>query len=130
MPLVSLTNQVVRPGAVNPPYATTTYSATAKSVGLIPAGTGALIDSLAFNNIPSGTAMTGIFVQLSGVNLGRAIQFAVDRAYNGVQFAVIYNNRTSTLFTCATGTQVQTLVNNDYNTVTPNIRRLASLGYV
>lgn len=128
MSLVSLTNQVVRPGAVNPPYATTTYSNSGKSVGLISAGTS--IDSLAFNDIPAGRAMTGIFVQLSGVNLGRAIQFAVDRAYNGVQFAVIYNNRTSTLFTCATGTQVQTLVNNDYNTVTPNIRRLASLGYV
>jgi hypothetical protein len=74
--------------------------------------------------------MTGLFAQLTAVNLGRAIQFAVDRAYNGVQFAVVYNNRTSTLFTCATGTFVQTLVNNDYGTVTPNLRRLVSLGYV
>jgi len=128
MPLVSLANQVVRPGAVNPPYATTTYSNSGKSVGLISAGTA--IDSLAFNDIPAGRAMTGIFVQLSGVNLGRAIQFAVDRAYHGVQFAVVYSNRTSTLFTCATGTRDQTLVNNDYMTVTPNLRRLASLGYV
>ena len=117
MPIVSLANQVVRPGAVNPPYATTTYSNSGKSVGLISAG--ASIDSLAFNNIPAGRAMTGLFAQLTAVNLGRAIQFAV-----------VYRDRTSTVFTCATGTFIQTLVNNDYNTVTPNVRRLASLGYV
>jgi len=128
MPIVSLANQVVRPGAVNPPYATTTYSNSSKSVGLISAG--ASIDSLAFNDIPAGRAMTGLFAQLTAVNLGRAIQFAVDRAYNGVQFAVVYSDRTSTVFTCATGTFIQTLVNNDYNTVTPNVRRLASLGYL
>jgi hypothetical protein len=128
MPIVSLANQVVRPGAVNPPYATTTYSNSGKSVGLISAGT--LIDSLAFNDIPAGRAMTGIFVQLSAVRLGTGVNFACDRAYNGVQFAVIYKDRSSTLFTCATGTFAQTLVNNDYMTVTPNLRRLVSLGYV
>jgi len=128
MPLVSLANQVVRPGAVNPPYATTTYSNSGKSVGLISAGT--IIDSLAFNDIPAGRTMTGLFAQLSAARTGLGVNFACDRAYHGVQFAVIYRDRSSTLFTCNTATFNQTLVNNDYMTVTPNLRRLVSLGYV
>jgi len=125
--LVSFKNQVIRPGAVNPPYATTTYSNSGKNVGLINAGP--IIDSLAFNDLPAGRSFTGQFAQLSAARTGTGVQFACDLAYNGVQFAVIYKDRTSTLFTCTTGTYNQTLVNNDYGTVTPNLRRLVNLGY-
>ena len=74
----------------------------------------------------AGAAMTGLLVNLT-VN-GASIR--VDRAYNGTLFGVVSADRSSSIFTCATATAVQTVTFNGFEAVTPEVRRLASLGYL
>ena len=133
MAILSFPNQVLDPVSVNPPYIpTVNYSLSAKGVDLISAGSN--IELVAFNN--TTITLTNAYATLSANKITstsvNAVTLRVDRAYNGVQFAVIYKDRSSSLFTAATATQIpngQTLTDNGFESVSPNLRRLVNLGY-
>lgn len=136
MAILSFPNQVLDPDNFNPDMtATNNYSLSAAGVALHIVGSN--VESVAFNNAP--VALTGQLATLSantvasGVVGADSVRLRVDSAYNGVQFAIIYKNRTSSLFTAATATvapALQTLTNNGAESVSPNIRRLSLLGYL
>ncbi len=136
MAILSFPNQVLNPDNFDPDMiATNNYSLSTAGVALHICGTN--VESVAFNNAP--VALTGQLATLSAntVNSGvvgqNSIRLQVDSAYDGVQFAIIYKDRTSSLFTAATATTVpalQTLTNNGNESVSPNIRRLSHLGYL
>jgi len=136
MAILSFPNQVLDPDNFNPDMTSTNnYSLSAAGVALHIVGSN--VESVAFNNPP--VALTGLLATLSantvasGVVGQDSIRLRVDSAYNGVQFAIIYKNRTSSLFTAATATAapaLQTLTNNGAESVSPNIRRLSLLGYL
>lgn len=133
MAILSFPNQVLDPVSVNPPYIpTVNYSLSAKGVDLISAGSN--IELVAFND--TTITLTNAYATLSANKITstsvNAVTLRVDRAYNGVQFAVIYKDRSSSLFTAATATQIpngQTLTDNGFESVSPNLRRLVNLGY-
>lgn len=136
MAILSFPNQVLDPDNFNPDMtATNHYSLSAEGVALHICGSN--VESVAFND--SSVALTGQLATLSantvasGVVGQNSIRLRVDSAYNGVQFAIIYKDRTSSLFTAATATTapaLQTLTNNGNESVSPNIRRLSLLGYL
>lgn len=133
MAILSFPNQVLNPTSVNPPYIPTqNYSLSAKGVDLVSSGSN--IELVAFND--TTIALTNAYATLSANKISstsaNAVTLRVDRAYNGVQFSVIYKDRSSSLFTAATATQSpngQTLTDNGFESVSPNLRRLATLGY-
>ena len=137
MAILSFPNQVLDPNSVTPSYIPTqNYSLSAKGVDLISAGSN--IELVAFND--TTIALTNTYATLSAnatpnsqtLSAANAVRLRVDRAYNGVQFAIVYEDRSSSLFTAATATQSpngQTLTNNGFETVSPNLRRLVNLGY-
>ena len=137
MAIISFPNQVLDPTSVEPDFIPTeNYSLSAKGVSLISAGSN--IELVAFND--TSVALTNAYATLSAnatpnsqtLSAANAVTLQVDSAYNGVQFAVVYKDRSSSLFTAATATQSpngQTLTNNGYETVSPNLRRLVTLGY-
>ena len=133
MAILSFPNQVLDPVSVNPPYIpTVNYSLSAKGVDLISAGSN--IELVAFND--TTITLTNAYATLSANKITstsvNAVTLRVDSAYNGVQFAVIYKYRSSSLFTAATATQIpngQTLTDNGFESVSPNLRRLVNLGY-
>lgn len=135
MAILSFPNQVLDPTSVNPPYIPTTnysLSASGKNVDLISAGSN--VELVAFDNTTK--TLTNAYATLSANKTSgsatNAITIRVDRAYQGVQFAVVYKDRSSSLFTAATATQApngQTLTDNGFETVSPNLRRLVNLGY-
>lgn len=133
MAILSFPNQVLDPTSVNPPYIPTqNYSLSAKGVDLVSSGSN--IELVAFND--TTIALTNAYATLSANKItstsANAVTLRVDQAYNGVQFSVIYKDRSSSLFTTATATQSpngQTLTDNGFESVSPNLRRLATLGY-
>ena len=133
MAILSFPNQVLDPASVNPSYIPTqNYSLSAKGVDLISAGSN--IELIAFND--TTISLTNAYATLSANKISstsaNAVTLRVDRAYNGVQFSVIYKDRSSSLFTAATATQSpngQTLTDNGFESVSPNLRRLVNLGY-
>ena len=139
MAILSFPNQVLDPASVNPPYIPTinySLSASGKNVDLISAGSN--IELVAFND--TTRTLTNNYVTLSAnktpnsqtLSAANAVRLRVDQAYQGVQFAVVYEDRSSSLFTAATATQSpngQTLTDNGFETVSPNLRRLVNLGY-
>ena len=139
MAILSFPNQVLDPTSVNPPYVPTinySLSASGKNVDLISAGSN--IGLVTFNDTTK--TLTNAYVTLSAnatpnsqtLSAANAVTLRVDRAYQGVQFAVVYKDRSSSLFTAATATQSpngQTLTDNGFETVSPNLRRLVNLGY-
>lgn len=137
MAVVSFNNQALSASGLQPLNLSWSLSSTGtyKTVELLTAGTGPLnsatlsakrVEGIAFNTLTSPASGTGIFVTLSA---DTGTTFRVDRAYNGAQFAVIYTDGTSSLFTCATATAAQTLTFNNYETGFPEIARLVYLGY-
>jgi hypothetical protein len=85
------------------------------------------VRGIAFNALTNPASGTNSFATLSA-NTGTS--FRVDRAYNGQTFAVIYTDGSSTLFTCVTGTTVQSLTSNGFDTTFPETRRKYLLGYI
>jgi hypothetical protein len=137
MAIISFPNQVLNPASVKPDYIpTTNYSLSALNVDIISIGSN--IELVAFNN--ASVALTNAYATLSAnatpnsqtLSAANAVTLRVDRAYNGVQFAVVYKDRSSSIFTAATATQApngQTLTDNQYESVSPNLHRLVNLGY-
>jgi len=134
MPIVSFTNQVLFPDSVNPPYVTTNnYSVSGVGVELVSAGSN--VELVSFNDapIPLTTVRATLSANNNTANNNNAVLIRVNSAYNGVQFAVVYKDRSSSLFTAATATQSpngQTLTDNGFESVSPNVRRLVNLGYL
>ena len=86
--------------------------------------TGAPNTVLAFETNPVN--LTGVLANLTA----NGATLAVDRAYNNTLFALVSSNRTSNIFNCLTATTAQSLTANGSESVTPEVRRLASLGYL
>lgn len=107
MPSVVLTNTVADPSATFP--TSLNLSLTSKNVALDVLGTD--VKALLFNDTTKNLTGTLESLTVDGTS------FRVDRAYDGVQFAVLNNDGTSSLFTCATGTPSQTATNNGFDTV-------------
>jgi len=109
------------------------YGLSSKGVDIISAGTN--VESLVFNDtsLPLSNTYAVLSADSNGGTSQNSVRFRVDRVYNGVQFAVVYLDRTSSTFTAVTATQApngQTLTNNGTESGTPNIRRLVNLGYL
>ena len=134
MAIIGFNNQVLSAFGQTPSNLSWSLSSagTYKTVELRTVGTntGTLstigVRGLAFNTLTSPASGTGTFVTLSAA-LGTT--FRVDRAYNNATFAILYTNGTSSLFTCLTGTTLQSLTANGFDTTYPEVRRLWLLGY-
>lgn len=137
MAVVSFNNQALSASGLPPLNLSWSLSSagTFKTVELLTAGTGPLnsttlsakrVEGIAFNTLTGTASGTGSFATLSAAT---GTTFRVDRAHNGSQFAVIYTDGTSSLFTCATATAAQTLTFNNDETGFPEITRLVYLGY-
>ena len=138
MAIIGFNNQVLSAFGQTPSNLSWSLSSagTYKTVELLTVGTntGTLstigVRGLAFNTLLSSAVSpasgTGTFVTLSAA-LGTT--FRVDRAYNTSTFAILYTNGTSSLFTCLTGTTLQSLTANGFDTTYPEVRRLWLLGY-
>lgn len=107
MPSTVLLNTVANPNATFP--TSLNLSLTSKSVALDIIGNN--VKALLFADATK--TLTGILESLT-VN---GCSFRVDRAYDGVQFAVLSADGSSSLFTCATGTASQTSTFNGFDTV-------------
>ena len=105
-------------------------SGTTKTCELTSVGIhgGKQVYGVAFNSLTG--ANTALFQNLS-VATGTVIR--VDRAHNNTTFAVLFNDHSSSLFTCLTASgmgTVQSLTANGFDTSFPEIRRLVTLGYI
>jgi hypothetical protein len=107
MPSTVLLNTVANPNATIP----TSLNLSLTSKGVVLNTIGNNVKALLFADTTK--TLTGILVSLT-VN---GCNFRVDLAYNGVQFAVLSSDGSSSLFTCATGTVIQTSTFNGFNTV-------------
>lgn len=138
MPIISFTSQVLSAYGQSPVNLSWSLSGGINgynTVELLTVGTGPVTDAalsakqvrgIAFNSLSLPGSGTGLFAAMSAAT-GTTLR--VDRAYSGSTFAVIYTDNTSSLFTCVTSTSAQSLTANNYDSVTPNIRRLVALGY-
>lgn len=131
MPLIAFNTQVLS-SVSNPRPALTPYTVTAASNTVTLSSLGAIggkqVLGYAFNALTSPVTGTGV---TAGLSAGTS-RVVVDTAYNRATFAVIFTDRTSSLFTVATGasTTAQSLTANDTNTVFPEIQQLVRLGYL
>lgn len=138
MPIISFTSQALSAYGQSPSNLSWSLSGGSggyNTVQLLTVGTGPVNDAslsakqvrgVAFNALTSPASGTGLFAALSAAT-GTTLR--VDRAYSGSTFAVIYTDSSSTIFTCVTSTSAQSLTANNYDSVTPDIRRLVALGY-
>jgi len=135
MPIISFNSQVLSAFGLPPLNLSWSLSGATNTVVLSTVGTGprniaALsakqVQGLAFNALTSPASGTGILVSLSAAT---GTTFRVDRAYNGSTFAVMYTDESSSIFTCVTSTFAQTLTSNEFDSVSPEVRRLFVLGY-
>jgi hypothetical protein len=134
MPILTFDSQVL--SSFGTPPANLTYSLSGgsfgyKTVELRTVGTtdSKQVVGVAFNSLTAPGSGNGVFTTLSAFN-GTTLR--VDTAYIGTTFALVYQDRSSSLFTViSTGpTTRQTLTANGFDTVTPEFKRLWTLGYI
>lgn len=136
MAFISYNNQALSAFGQTPSNLAWTLSGTGspKTVELLTVGTGTLnsptlsskrVRGLLFNTLTNPASGTGATVTLSAFS---GTSFRVDRAYQGATLSLLYTDGTSTLFVCQTGTTVQSLTANGFDSVSPEARRLALLG--
>jgi len=134
MAFISYNNQALSAFGQSPSNLAWSVSGTGspKTVELLTVGTGPLnsptlsskqVRGLLYNSLPS--AGTGVMVTLSAFS---GTSFRIDRAYQGSTLSILYTDNTSTLFICQTGTTVQSLTANGFDSVSPEARRLVLLG--
>lgn len=134
MPVISFNNQVLSSFGLGPLNLSWSLSSTGqfKTVELLTTGTTAskAVRGVAFNTLLSSAVSpasgTGSFATLSAF---AGTTFRVDRAYNGQTMAVIFTDESSSLFTVVTGTALQTLTANGFDTSFPQIQKEVYLGY-
>jgi len=117
MASIVLNKNLGDPNATNPK--SLILSLSGSGVDVFSLGTG--VKYLAFNAVTPLNSVTAILSVFPGT------QFRVDTAYNTKTFAIVNSDNTSSLFTCATATTVQTLTSNGYNTLIPEKQRLWNL---
>ena len=78
--------------------------------------------SILFNN---DVNLNGTLVSLNA----NGYTFKLDTSYNNSNFSIILRDKTSTKFTVVTGTATQVLTDSGFDSVGPEIRRIATLGY-
>lgn len=134
MALISFNSQVLSAfglGPLNLNYSLSGGSFGYNTVELRTVGTTSSkqVVGVAFNSLTSPGSGTGVFSTLSAFN-GTTLR--VDRAYSGATFALIFSDRSTSLFTVTTAatTTQQTLTANDFDSVWPEIRRLRLLEYI
>ncbi len=138
MAVVSFNNQALSAYGLQPTNLSWSLSNTGtyKTVELLTVGTGPAnsttlsgksVQGIAFNSLSFPGSGTGAFVTLSAAT---GTSFRVDRAYNASQFAVLYTDGTSSLFTCTTAASAQSVSFNGDETGFPEIARLVYLGYL
>jgi len=133
MPSIVFTYQVAEPTASNPTSLNLSKSAFDAAgnflgVNIVSLGSEMVpssIKSLLFQ--PATRSLTNTYAFINAPLDGVGTSFRVDRAYNGVQFAVQRANRSSSIFTCVTGVSAQTLVDNGFDSVSSEARRLWNL---
>jgi hypothetical protein len=136
MAFISFNNQALSAFGQTPANLSWSVSGTGspKTVELRTVGTGPSnvaslsakqVRGILFNSLTNPASGTGILVSLSAFN---GTSFRADRAYQGATLSVLYTDNTSTLFVCQTGTTVQSLTANGFDSVSPEARRLAVLG--
>jgi len=134
MAFISFNNQALSAFGQTPANLSWSVSGTGspKTVELLTVGTGPLnspslsskrVRGILFNSLTASG--TGFLVPLSAFS---GTSFRADRAYQGATLSVLYTDNTSTLFVCQTGTTVQSLTANGFDSVSPEARRLALLG--
>ena len=134
MALISFNSQVLSAFGLEPlnlNYSLSGGSFGYNTVELLTVGTTSSkqVVGVAFNSLTSPGSGTGVFSTLSAFN---DTTLRVDRAYSGATFALIFSDRSSSLFFVATAvapTQ-QSLTANGFDTVYSEIRRLKQLGYI
>lgn len=89
--------------------------------------TGPANSVLAFD-APNGS-LTNLLVSVSGTTPS-VWSAKIDRAYNRVGFALMAADRSSSIFTYSSAAATQSVSANGFNTVTQEIRRLCTLGYL
>lgn len=82
---------------------------------------------LAFNSLAAPGSGVGIFAQLSVFS---GLSARVDRAHHGSEFAILFDDYTSSIFTVNTASNPQTITPNGYKATHPEIARLRHLGYI
>jgi hypothetical protein len=119
--------QVADPTASNPTSLNLSKSAYAAGnfLGVNLVTLGSTAQSLLFQ--AATRTLTNTYAILTASLDGVNTTFRVDRAYNGVQFALQRTNSSSSIFTCATGTGTQTLADNGFDSVSPEDLRLWNL---
>jgi hypothetical protein len=120
--------QVAEPTASNPTslnLSKSAFDAAGNFLGVNLITLGSTAQSLLFQAATG--SLTSTYAVLSGSLDGVNTSFRVDRAYNGAQFALQRADRSSSIFTCATGTAAQTLADNGFDSVSPEARRLWNL---
>ena len=128
MPSISFANQVAEPSASNPTslnLSKSAFDAAGNFLGVNLITLGSTAQSLLFQ--AASGSLTSAYVVLSGSLDGVNTSFRVDRAYDNAQFALQRADRSSSIFTCATGTAAQTLTDNGFDSVSPEARRLWNL---
>ena len=71
-----------------------------------------------------------VITDAASTTLSATYTFDIDEGYDGEVFAVINKDRLSVQFTYNTAVTIQTPTAASYDSVSPEIRRLVSLGYV
>ena len=120
--------QVAEPTASNPTslnLSKSAFNAAGNFLGVNLITLGSTAQSLLFQ--AATRTLTNTYAILTGTLDGVNTTFRVDRAYNGVQFALQRADRSSSIFTCVTGVGTQTLANNGFDSVSPESLRLWNL---
>jgi hypothetical protein len=128
MASISFSYQVANPAATNPTslnVSTSAYDADGTFLGVNLQTLGSTAKALLFQ--PTTVTLTGRYAVLTATLDSVVTTFRVDRAYNGIQFALQRSDYSSSIFTCATGTTSQTLVDNGFDSVSPEQKRLWNL---
>ena len=128
MPSIVFTYQVAEPTASNPTslnLSKSAFDAAGNFLGVNLVTLGSTAQSLLFQ--AATRTLTNTYAILTGSLDGVNTTFRVDRAYNGVQFSLQRANRSSSIFTCVTGTGAQTLADNGFDSVSSEARRLWNL---
>jgi len=133
----SFNSYVTDPNLYDPSFASQTYGLSAFGVGIVSLGSN--VKAIAFNN---NTNLATNQKKLSAA--GRddnpdGFEVNINVAYHGADFAVIYKNNSSRLFTANTASNTavnvpakrvaQTVTSADFNVSTPDSRRKWLLGY-
>jgi len=139
--LINFTNQALSAATDKPANLNWSLSGTGtyKTVELLTSGTGIgtlstkVVQGVLFSTLLSSAVSpasgTGSFATLSAAT---GLTFRVDAAHNTRQFAVLYTDESSSVFTCLTASALATaqqLSANSFDNSWPEIRRLVTLGY-